>query len=160
MNYSQLKADLIARSFTSDGDPVAAAAAMNAVTVEQPSGLPLNKRTLVHLLELPTATTVMTALTGAAANGMTLGETSYPAAMFQLLLDLVNNLGTPGDPGGIETADPQYTQFVGLFEAAGVLTADQATTLTAYATIVTPYPKTIGWSGPITDGDVQTAWSM
>lgn len=160
MNYSQLKSDMLARSFTAQGDPAVTAAAMNALTVQQPSGLPLNKRTLVHLLDLPTATVVISALTGAAANGMTLAGTAYPGAMFQILLDLINNLGTPGDPGGIETADPQYAQFVGLFAAAGVLTSDQAATLAAYATTATPYPQTVGWSGPITAGDVQTAWGM
>ena len=139
MDYTALQSDLAARGYNPQSDPQATAVAMNALTTPAANHVPVNERTIGGALGIAGVTAVLTALQGAAANGLTLGGTTYPAVTFQYILRQLQNTGPYGQPGGLDAGDPEFAQFVQMLAGAGVLTTAQATTLTSLGTTAVNY---------------------
>ena len=158
MNYQALATDLTTRGFAASGDAQAAATAMNALTTTATVHTPVNERTIGGALGIAGVTAVLTALTSAAANGLVLGGTTYPAVTFQYILRQLQNAGAYASPGGLDSGDPEFAEFVGLLAGAGVLTAAQAATLTALGTTTTSYVQATYGVPALTAADVMQAF--
>ena len=156
--YATLAADLTARGYSAASDPQAVATAMNGLAVSTVVHAPVNERSLMGAIGSVAAAGIVTALTSGSANGMTLGGTAYPAALFGLFLRQLQAAGSYAQPGGLDAGDLEFGQFVGLMAGAGLLTADQATAVTALGIGTAGYVQATYGVPALTAADVIVAF--